>query len=306
MPPDAFLDPVIVRRLIGTLLLLVGAFVLSRLGQRLALHTLDDQERQYRASKWIARTLWTLAVVGTAALWSPSAGTLLTVLTIIGAGLAVALRDVLLSVVGWLRLSLHPPYRQGDRIEVNGIRGDVVDIGVLQTVLVEIGEWVHANQSTGRIVHIPNGWIYQHGVKNYTEGFEYIWMEESVTVTFESDWRAAKHILLEAASDDAPDVQENVRRQLRSMTREYLVQFNVLTPYVYTDLAPNGIELTLRTMAPARGQRNLRSTIVEDVLEQFQAHDAIEIAYPTVRVTPPPGAPGTIPPALPPAGDAAS
>jgi len=285
MIPETLLDPIILRRLIGTLLLLIGAFVLSRLGQRLALHTFDEHERQYRASKWISRLLWTVAVVAIAALWSPSAGTLITVLTIIGAGLAVALRDVLLSVVGWLRLSLHPPYRQGDRIEINGIRGDVVDIGVLQTVVVEIGEWVNANQSTGRIVHIPNGWIYQHGVKNYTEGFAFVWMEESITITFDSDWRAAKEILLEAVAEDAPNVEKDMRNQLRKMTREYLVQFNVLSPYVYTAWAKNGIELTLRTIAPARGLRNLRSTLVEDVLDAFQAHPEIEVAYPTVRVT---------------------
>ena len=285
MFPDTFLDPVTHHRILTTLGILLAAFILSRLGQRMALRTFEVQKRQYRASKWLTRTIWIVAIGAIIALWSPSGSTLLTLLTIIGAGLAVALRDVLLSLVGWIRLSLHPPYRQGDRIEINGIRGDVVDIGMLQTVLVEVGEWVHANQSTGRIVHIPNGWIYQHGVKNYTEGFEFLWMEESVTITFASDWRAAKQILLDAATEDTPNVEAEMRRQLKKLTHEYLVQFNVLTPYVYTNWVENGIELTLRTIVPARGLRNLRSTLVEDVLERFQNHEAIEIAYPTIRVT---------------------
>jgi small-conductance mechanosensitive channel len=297
--PDALLDPVVLRRLLGTLLVVVAAFTLARLGRQLAFHTFDEQERQYRAAKWISRALWIGAVVAIVALWSPSASNLITVLTIIGAGLAVALRDVLLSVVGWLRLSLYPPYRPGDRIEINGIRGDVADIGVLQTVVVEIGEWVQANQSTGRIVHIPNGWIYQHGVKNYTEGFESIWMEESVTVTFASDWRAAKQIMLDAVAEEGPDVEAAVRQQIKQTAREYLVHFNVLTPYVYTNLAPNGITLTLRVMAPVRGQRNLRSTVVEDVLDRFHAHDQIEIAYPTLRVAPDSRRPPGLPPAAP-------
>ncbi len=157
-------------RLGGTILVLAATLILSAVGRRIALATFDEQARQYKASKWLSRVLWLLALVLIIALRSPDASQLITVLTIIGAGLAVALRDVLLSFVGWIHLQLHPPYREGDRVEVNQVRGDVVDIGLTQTTLLEIGEWVEANQSTGRLVHVPNGWIYRFGLKTTRKG----------------------------------------------------------------------------------------------------------------------------------------
>ena len=280
------LDPQIVTRIIETLLILLAALILTQIGQRVALHTFDDQERQYRASKYLSRVLWGLALILIVALWSPSASTMITVLTIIGAGLAVALRDVLLSFVGWIHLSLHPPYRQGDRIEMNGVRGDVVDVGLLQTTLLEIGEWVDASQNTGRLAHLPNAWIYQHGVKNYTEGFGYLWFEQSLVVTFDSNWRTARQLILDAVEAHAPNVESEARNQLRQMSSEYLVQMNVLTPFVYVEVDAHGVKLTLRLLTPARGRRNIRNDILMDVLDRFQEHDDVALAYPTYGVAP--------------------
>lgn len=282
--PSLSLDPLIVQRLIETALIVVAVLSLTEIGRRIALHTFDEQERQYRASKWLGRVLWGLAIMLIVALWSPSATNLITVLTIIGAGLAVALRDILLSFVGWIHLSLHPPYRQSDRIEVNGVRGDVVDIGLLQTTLLEVGEWVGAHQSTGRLLHVPNAWIYQHGVKNYTEGFPYLWLEQSIVVTFDSDWKTARDLILQTAEEELPNIEREARKQLRQMTSEYLVQLNVLTPYVYVSVAEHGVKLTLRHLTPARGRRGIRHDLAIEVLDQFQAHDDIEVAYPTYSI----------------------
>ncbi len=280
------LDPALVTRIVESLLLLLAALILTQIGRRVALHTFDEKERQYRASKYLSRVLWGLAFILIVALWSPSASTMITVLTIIGAGLAVALRDVLLSFVGWINLSLHPPYRQGDRIEVNGVQGDVVDVGLLQTTLLEVGEWVEASQNTGRLVHVPNAWIYKYDVKNYTEGFEYLWFEQTFVVTFSSDWRAARDIVLTVAQECAPNVEDRARDQLHRMSSEYLVQMNVLTPYVYVETADHGVKLTLRLLTPARGRRNIRNDVVMEVLDRFQEHDNVHLAYPTYGLAP--------------------
>jgi len=296
-PVDEFisLNPVLVQRLIGTLIIVLVALVLTAIGRRIALATFDEQERQYIASKWLSRLIWLVAVTLTVALWSPNASQFITVLTIIGAGLAVALRDVLLSFVGWLHLQLHPPFRRGDRVEINGVRGDVVDIGLTQTTMLEVGEWVEAHQSTGRLVHVPNGWIYIHGVKNYTEGFEFLWFEQSIIVTFESDWEAARDIVLEIAYDTVPNCEDPARQQLREMTSEYLVQMNVLTPYVYVSLADAGVKLTLRHLTSARGRRSVRHDLISEILRRFQAHENIAIAYPTYRIDSGPVASPSVP-----------
>ncbi|WP_022835587.1 mechanosensitive ion channel family protein [Salisaeta longa] len=278
------LNATLIYRLVVTAAVLGAAYGLIRLGHRLIKRYVHDATHRYQAAKWVRRGTVLLAAVFTIALWSPSASGVFTLLTIIGAGLAVALRDVLLSLVGGVRLSWHVPFAHGDRIEVNGVRGDVVDIGPLQTAVMEVGEWVAADQSTGRIVHIPNSWLFVHAVKNYTDGFDFIWNEVSVVVTFQSDWRAARGIVEEVAEELLPDVTREAREQLQAVTRDYLVRYRVLTPYVYVDMVDHGVRLTLRHLTHTRGRRNLRHGLTIELLERFETHPNIAIAYPTYTV----------------------
>ncbi|MDA1333731.1 MAG: mechanosensitive ion channel, partial [Bacteroidetes bacterium] len=142
-------NPFSTHLLITAVIILIG-FVVVRLSHRVSRRFLDDPERIYRSTKSTRRTVAFLAIIAIAIVWSPGFGDLLTLITVIGAGLAIALREVLLSIGGWARISLMTSFREGDRIEINGIRGDVIDIRVLRTTLMEIGGWVDADQSTGR------------------------------------------------------------------------------------------------------------------------------------------------------------
>jgi len=151
MPFEFDVDSPALMRWMTTLVIVAVAFIISRLSRRVVDRYIDEAERKYRIGKLISRSMAVLALLLIVALWSQRLSALLTILTIIGAGTAVALRDVLLSFAGWLNISLSAPYRQGDRIEVNGVRGDVVDIRVLHTVLMEIG-----NVGTGRSEHGPS------------------------------------------------------------------------------------------------------------------------------------------------------
>jgi small-conductance mechanosensitive channel len=271
-------------RILTTIAILVIAFLASRLGRRVVDHYVEQAERKYRVAKFVSRSVAVLALLLIIALWSARLSALLTILTIIGAGTAVALRDVLLSFAGWLNISLSTPYKQGDRIEVNGLRGDVVDIRVLHTILMEIGNWVQADQSTGRLVRIPNNWVFQYDVANYTRGFGFVWNEVDVTVTYRSDWKAARDIFQELAETHVESVQEKAEDQLRHLAREHLVHYEVLTPYVYLNLTDRGVQLTLRHLTPVRGRRNIRHTLTVELLARFRAHGQIELAYPTIQL----------------------
>jgi small-conductance mechanosensitive channel len=271
-------------RILTTIAILVVAFIASRLSRRVVDRYVEQAERKYRVAKFVSRSVAVLALLLIIALWSARLSALLTILTIIGAGTAVALRDVLLSFAGWLNISLSAPYKQGDRIEVNGMRGDVVDIRVLHTILMEIGNWVQADQSTGRLVRIPNNWVFQYDVANYTRGFGFVWNEVDVTITYRSDWRAARDILQELAETAVESVTEQAEDQLRHLAREHLVHYEVLTPYVYLNLTDRGVQLTLRHLTPVRGRRNIRHTLTVELLARFRAHGQIELAYPTIQL----------------------
>ncbi|NNL47245.1 MAG: mechanosensitive ion channel, partial [Acidimicrobiia bacterium] len=165
--------------------LAVGAsiiiLIIVKLGQRLAKRYATDPSRIYYSSRLIGRLGGIAIILILVTVLSPRLGDLVTVLTVIGAGLAIAMRELLLNLAGWFYISLASPYRQGDRIEINGVQGDVIDIRVMRTTVMEIRGWVDADQSTGRIAHIPNGWTLNFTTYNFTRGFNFIWNELPIT-----------------------------------------------------------------------------------------------------------------------------
>lgn len=263
-----------------TLLIIVVAFVLTHLLRRLVPGYIDEPERRYRANKLAGRLVGLAAALAIVFVWSSGQGPgVVTILTVIGAGLAIAMREVLLSFAAWINIVLRSPFEQGDRISVNGVQGDVIDIRLLHSTLMEIGGWVHADQSTGRIVHFPNSWLYQFGVYNYTSGFGFVWNEIPFTVTFRSDWKAAREIILGLASETADIVEQQVKQEIRRMSREFLIHYSILTPFVYVRVTQNGVLLTLRYLTEVRKRRGTEHALTIAILEAFKENGNIELAY---------------------------
>jgi small-conductance mechanosensitive channel len=121
-------------------------------------------------------------------IWVEELLSLSTFLGLVSAGLAIALREPLINLMGWAFIVWRRPFEMGDRIEIGGQAGDVIDMRVFQFTLLEIGNWVDADQSTGRAIHVPNGKVFSESLANYSKGLAYIWNEIPVRVTFESDW----------------------------------------------------------------------------------------------------------------------
>ena len=271
--------------LIQTGVVLVVAFLLTKVGQRLSVRYLEDPERRYRTTKMISRSAAFVAILALVLIWSPRPEAVVALLTIVGAGLAIAMREALLSLVGWMVLIIRSPFQHGDRIEVNGIRGDVIDVRLLHSTLMEVGGWVGADQSTGRLVDFPNAWIFLHGVYNYSRGFGFIWNELALTVTFRSDWEAARDLMLARAEETSNIVAQQAKRQIRRMSRDYLVHYGILTPFVYVQITERGVRLTLRYLCEVRKRRGTAHALTMSLLEDFQKHGGIEFAYPTTGVS---------------------
>ena len=154
---------------------------------------------------------------------------------------------------------------------------------MFQFSMLEIGNWVDADQSTGRIMHVPNGKVLRERTANFSRGFEYIWHEIPVLVTFESNWRKAKQILEEVVNADTFSVAEDVQRQVRRAASRYLIYSGKMTPIVYTAVRDSGILLTIRYLTKPKTRRGTEQQIWEDVLSRFDAEPDIEFAYPTMR-----------------------
>ena len=206
-----------------------------------------------------------------------------TFLGLASAGLAVALHDTIANMAGFLFIEARKPFRVGDRIELDGVAGDVIDIRLFQFSIVEIGNWVDADQSTGRIIHVPNSITLKKPLANSHLGFEYIWHEIGVLVTFESDWKKAKQLLLGIGKENAEYLSNGAQTQIRRAARKYLIVAGTLTPTVYTTVKDSGIMLTMRYLVDPRQRRGTEQKMWEDILDAFASESNIDLAYPTTR-----------------------
>ena len=275
------------RLITGNIALSVAAvlvvLLLGRVIQRALLRNAADLEAKHKIRRAVSWSEAVAIIFFLAAIWISGTRHLGLFLGIVGAGIALSLQETLLCIAGWVLIVIKKPFDIGDRIEISGLSGDVIDIRVFQTSLLEIGNWVHADQSTGRIINIPNSAVFRGLNANYTRGFSFIWNEETIVVTFESDWKRAKQIMLKQAQEEAEKIEGEVRRQIDTMRGKYVIHYDHLTPTVYTHIADHGVALTLRYLCPVRQRRSTAHLINEGILEDFTAEDRINLAYPTTR-----------------------
>jgi len=217
-------------------------------------------------------------------IWVGAVGSLATFFGLLSAGIAIALKDPLANIAGWLFIVWKRPFVPGDRITIRAHTGDVIDQSVFVFTLLEVGTEFAASQSTGRIIHLPNGWLFTDSVINFTRGFPYVWNEIPVLVSFESNWRAAKRIMFDIANEHGNKLTEDAERKLRREAQEFLIFYSKLTPTVYTSVRDSGVELTMRYLVEPRRRRGSEQTIWEAILDGFAVRDDIELAYPTRRI----------------------
>lgn len=270
-------------RLLATLLVVGSLWLIQRIILALAYRRAQDPWLRYRWRKSVNYLTLLVGLVLTGRIWVEGVGSLATFLGLFAAGLAVALKDLVANLAGWAFIVWSRPFDVGDRIQVGAHAGDVIDLHLFQFTLNEIGNWVDADQSSGRIVHVPNGTVLSQPVANYDKGFRYIWSEIPVTVTFESNWKKAKGILETIAGRHAEQLTEQVEKELLEASRRYLIAYTKLTPIVYVRVADHGIRLTLRYLIRSRFRRGSENAIWQDVLEAFAVEPDIDFAYPTTR-----------------------
>ncbi len=217
-------------------------------------------------------------------IWIQNLNSITIFLGVAGAGLALALQEVILCVAGWLLILIRHPYEAGDRVEINGIKGDIIDIRLFQTSMLEIGNWVDADQSTGRIVNFPNSFIFKFQNYNYSRGFEFIWNEIPILLTFESDWKRGKELMITHAAKMAEGMEEQMRRKIDVMRNRYMIYYGKLTPIVYVNIKDSGVELTLRYLTEAKRRRATQDELAQDILNAFEHEENVNFAYPTYRI----------------------
>src|SRR5438445_7068799 len=256
-------------KLEATLLVLVALWLVLRIPRASVALLTHDGRLRYRWQKATAYITTPIALLIVGRIWFAGFQSIATFLGLVSAGIAIALKDILVNLAGWVFIIWRRPFAVGDRIQIGTHAGDVIDVRLFQFTLNEIGNWVDADQSTGRIVHIPNGKILTEVIANYGEGFQYIWNELPVLVTFESDWEKAKQLLLDIVTRDSADIVRAAEQSVRESSRKFMIFYTNLTPTVYTSLNANGVMLTIRYLCEPRKRRVTEQEIWEDILREF-------------------------------------
>jgi len=268
----------IVSGAVVVLLAVVRMVVLAVVHRRI-----EEPSVWYRARKLTTYAITVVGAVVLASIWIEGSG-LATYVGFLTAGLAIALSDVLKNLAGWMFIVLRRPFRVGDRIEIGGQTGDVIDVRAFRFILQEFdGITPGGNPAyTGRLVHVPNGFVFTQSATNHSEGFRYVFHEIPVLVTFESDWRRAREIVLAAVQGQAAPTAE-VQRELRETAQEYRLTFDGLEPTVIMTVRDSGIELTGRLAVRYERVRAVEDAVWTGVLDGFAVEEHIDLAYPTVR-----------------------
>jgi small-conductance mechanosensitive channel len=280
---DAYLADV-GTKLAAFLVLAALLYLVARLARRQVGGAIEDVNRRHTLRKWINGGYAVLVVLTGIALFADWLAGLGTVLALIVAGVAVALQDVLKSVVGWIYLSGRSGIQVGSRVEVGGVTGDVIDIGVLKTTMLEVGNLVLAPQASGRIVTVPNSAMLSANVFFNSAANPFVWQEIRFTVTFGSDWERAEAVLREAGEEHHAQIASDVDRGYRLMERRYAFRTGRVTPIVYVSPAPHGVELTLRFLTLVRRRRGSVDAVTRRVLQGFAEAPDVRIAYPAYRI----------------------
>lgn len=284
MPDIPGLKSVLIYRIIATFASSLVIFLFAVLLIKLINRKIVEPKRQHTGRKIILYVSIGIAILVVSRVWFQQMGSVTTIISAVAAGAVLALHQALLNIAGWVLIIIRRPYTMGDRIQVGETKGDVIDISLFWTTLFEIGNWVRWEQSTGRIVNCPNSSVFTTQIFNYTKGFEYIWNEIPILITFESNWQKAEGIINQIANEMVMDIPNKVEPSIRRMSRRYMIQTGKLTPIVYTTIQDSGVLLNLRYLTEARQRRATEVAISRRILEGFAKEDDIDFAYPTYRI----------------------
>ncbi len=277
------LSPEVQVKLLESIVAILIIMFIQRIVRKVLVAKVVDVKVRYQWQKISLYIAVFLIIVFLLNTWLQIFGSIATFLGLISAGIAIALKDPLVNMVGWGFILIRQPFKVGDRIQIGKSAGDVIDIRLFQFSIIEIGNWVDADHSTGRIIHIPNGVVFLEPQANYTAGFQYIWNEIPILLTFESDWQKAKKILTAIANHHGLMLNSEAEKQIKEAAKRFLIFYSKLTPIVFTSVKDSGVMLTIRYLCNPRERRLTEEKIWEDVLIEFAKHKDIDFAYPTQR-----------------------
>lgn len=186
------------------------------------------------------------------------------------AGIAFTLQELILSIAGSLYIFIVKVYKPGDRIEINGIKGDVIDVDSIYTTMMEIGQWVNSDNYTGRIVKLSNAFVFKGPIYNYSQDFPFIWDEFNLPIRYGSDMDLVKSIVIKAASEILSEFTSSSKAQWKAVVNKYYIEDAIVEPSLAITLTDNWIQFNLRYIVDYKKRRITRHLLHDKIHEEVK------------------------------------
>ena len=231
-----------------------------------------SNKKKYFRNRMLKIALNIISIILVILLWGHRISGMVTIISFLSAGIAIAVKEIIFDFFAGVYINMKKIFELEDRVEINGIKGDVVNIRSLGFEVLEVGDRVHAEQSTGRIIHIPNSFVFLYSLKNYTKAFKYIWYEITVKVPLDADIEKTKEVLYDIVNSN--EILETIPKKMEDavadVTVEYRIYYNYLDPIIYTEIVDSHVELYIRYIVHPKKSRIVEDEIYLKILEEYK------------------------------------
>ncbi|MCO5266301.1 MAG: mechanosensitive ion channel family protein [Lentimicrobium sp.] len=261
----------VIGKLVTVFLGIAIIWLLIKLLQRNLFSKIKENNSRYRARKVSGFLGYFLTIVLVTLVFSDKLGGLTIALGVAGAGIAFALQEVIASFAGWMVVMFGGFYKTGDRVQLGGIKGDVMDIGILRTTIMETGQWVDGDLYNGRIVLVANSFVFKEPVYNYSGDFPFLWDEIKIPIQYGSNYEKTKNILLNVGKEVIGDFSEKSLEKWIYLQSKYRLEDAQTEPMVSLVANDNWVEFTLRYIVNFRRRRTTKSELFTKILTDIEA-----------------------------------
>lgn len=267
--PQIFQEQFVVQLIIafvGTVIILTSIkLIRTRVGRYV-----KDHNNSYRSKKAVSTVGYFLIVLLISIIYRDRLGSLTVFLGIAGAGIAFALQEVIVSIAGWMAILLSDIYKSGDRVMLGGIKGDVIDVDILRTTIMEIGGWVEGDLYNGRIVRIANSFVFKEPVYNYSADFPFLWDEIKIPVKYGSNYDLARQMFYEVADDVVGYYSDEAEIHWKTMVRKFMIEDATTKPMVTIVANDNWVEFNLRYVVDYKKRVIVKDELFTKILEKVE------------------------------------
>lgn len=265
------IDEIYIGLILKTIIIIFLILVVEKIGIRIIKRT-RDSKKEYNYTKKYKLIIRITILSAIIIVWGKYIKNFLTLISLVSAAFTIAIRDLIFNFFCGIYIKIVKPFVVEDRIEINGYKGDVVNINTMNFEILEVSNVDRTGQSTGIIIHLPNSIIFNYPLKNYNKAFKYIWDEITIRIPLDYDVNKAKKILYKIVNSNEiiKKIPPKLKKQINNVSNSYRIYYNQYDPIIYTKINEDHIELQIRYLIHPKKARYVESIISSDILLAYK------------------------------------